>query len=56
VVAGIVGSGRSMWRVFEEPHWIFAVIALALMVFLLIKVPLANAGRPEDPAPPTAIM
>jgi len=56
VVAGIVGSGHSMWRVFEEPHWIFAVIALALMVFLLIKVPLANAGRPEDPAPPTAIM
>jgi len=55
-IAGEALCGYSMWRVFEEPHWIFAVIALALMVFLLIKVPLANAGRPEDPAPPTAIM
>jgi putative OPT family oligopeptide transporter len=56
VVAGIVGSGHTMWQVFAQPHWIFAVIALAVMVFLLIRVPLANAGRPEDPAPPTAIM
>jgi hypothetical protein len=23
---------------------------------IMIRVPLANAGRPEDPAPPTAIM
>jgi len=37
-------------------HLITAVIALAILVAVMIWVPLANAGRPEDPAPPTAIM
>lgn len=37
-------------------HLITAVIALAILVAVMIFVPLSNAGRPEDPAPPTAIM
>jgi putative OPT family oligopeptide transporter len=37
-------------------HFITAVIALAVLVAVMVFVPLANAGRPEDPAPPTAIM
>jgi uncharacterized oligopeptide transporter (OPT) family protein len=56
VIAGIVGSGHSMPAVFEHPPRLFALIALAVLVAVMIKVPLANAGRPEDPAPPTAIM
>jgi len=26
------------------------------MGFAMIRVPLANAGRPEDPAPPSAMV
>src|SRR5579885_913249 len=37
-------------------YGIMSVLALALLVAVMILVPLANAGRPEDPAPPTAIM
>ena len=37
-------------------HPITSVLALAALVAVMILVPLANAGRPEDPAPPTAIM
>jgi putative OPT family oligopeptide transporter len=37
-------------------HLITAVIALAALVAVMVFVPLANAGRPEDPAPPTAII
>jgi len=29
---------------------------LALLGLVMVRTPLANAGRPEDPAPPTAIM
>ncbi len=51
----------AIWRgqtpaVFQAPHWIGMVIAAVAIVFVMIKVPLANAGRPEEPAPPTAIM
>jgi len=37
-------------------YLITAAIALAVLVAVMVFVPLANAGRPEDPAPPTAIM
>lgn len=33
-----------------------SLVALAVLVAVMILVPLANSGRPEDPAPPTAIM
>jgi len=56
VIAGIVGSGHSMPAVFAHPPLVAALIALAVLIAVMIKVPLANAGRPEDPAPPTAIM
>jgi hypothetical protein len=32
------------------------LIALAMLVAVMVLVPLANAGRPDEPAPPTAIM
>ena len=37
-------------------HFVTSLIALAVLALVMIVVPLANAGRPEDPAPPTAIM
>ena len=56
VIAGLVGSGHDValfkWTV---PIWVSA-IALLVLVAVMVRVPLANAGRPEDPAPPTAIM
>jgi putative OPT family oligopeptide transporter len=37
--------------------WFLApVLALAALVAIMILVPLANAGSPDEPAPPTAIM
>ena len=33
-----------------------SLIALGALVAVMVLVPLANPGRPEDPAPPTAIM
>jgi putative OPT family oligopeptide transporter len=36
--------------------WVAPLIALAMLVAVMVLVPLANAGRPDEPAPPTAIM
>ncbi len=33
-----------------------AAVAMLAIAMVMIKVPLANAGRPDEPAPPTAIM
>jgi putative OPT family oligopeptide transporter len=56
VIAGLVGSGKDVTLVHWTPSLWAAFIALVVLVLVMIRVPLANAGRPEDPAPPTAIM
>ncbi len=58
-LCGLVIAG--VWRgatpqVFTSPHWIGMIIAAVALIAVMIRVPLANAGRPEEPAPPTAIM
>lgn len=65
VIAGLVGTGHSvalkLWGVDDKgaaisaPMWT-ALIAVILLIIGMVRTPLANAGRPEDPAPPTAIM
>jgi putative OPT family oligopeptide transporter len=56
VIAGLVGSGRDVTLLKWTPSIGLAIAALAILVLVMVRVPLANAGRPEDPAPPTAIM
>jgi len=41
---------------FKNPSILAGFGVLALLAFVMVRVPLSNAGRPEDPAPPTAIM
>jgi hypothetical protein len=36
-------------------NWLSVAVLIGLAV-LMIRLPLANAGRPDEPAPPTAIM
>jgi uncharacterized oligopeptide transporter (OPT) family protein len=42
--------------VFDSPSYIAGVVVLCILGFVLVKVPLSNAGRPEDPAPPAVIV
>ena len=34
----------------------FALLVLLFLGWLLVQVPLANAGAPDEPAPPSAVM
>jgi putative OPT family oligopeptide transporter len=56
VIAGLVGSGHNVSLVSWAPPFWAALIALFVLVIALVRVPLANAGSPDEPAPPTAIM
>ena len=58
-LCGLVIAG--VWRgntpaVFKSPHWIGAIIAAVTLIAVMVQVPLRNAGSPDEPAPPTAIM
>ena len=42
--------------IFAHPSYMVALVFLALIAFVLIKVPLGTAGDPNEPAPPIAMM
>ncbi|MBI3678939.1 MAG: oligopeptide transporter, OPT family [Acidobacteria bacterium] len=42
--------------VFDSPHILTTVAAFVILAFYMIRVPLGQAGHPDEPAPPTAIM
>jgi putative OPT family oligopeptide transporter len=56
VIAGLVGSGKDVALVHWTPSIWAALAALVVLVLAMVRVPLANAGSPDEPAPPTAIM
>lgn len=56
VIAGLVGSGKDVTLAHWTPPLGAAIAALVVLVIAMIQVPLANAGSPDEPAPPTAIM
>lgn len=43
-------------RLFETPSYLVGLLVLALIAFVLIRLPLANAGRADEPAPPAAMV
>ena len=58
-LCGLVIAG--VWRgntpqLLKSPPIIAAILAAVALIAVMIRVPLANAGRPDEPAPPTAIM
>jgi len=56
VVAGFVGAGKNVTLFHWTPPFWTAVVAFALLALAMIRVPLANAGSPDEPAPPSAMM
>ncbi|MGC2112317.1 MAG: oligopeptide transporter, OPT family [Candidatus Korobacteraceae bacterium] len=42
--------------IFQHPSVISGFIVLVILAIVMIRVPLANAGSPDEPAPPTAVM
>ena len=56
VIAGLVGSNHDVTLFKWTPPFLVALAALAVLAIVMIRLPLASCGRPEDPAPPTAIM
>src|SRR5215210_3567261 len=42
--------------IFETPSYIFGLVIMAILAYILIRIPLANAGSPDEPAPPVAMM
>jgi putative OPT family oligopeptide transporter len=62
VVAGLKGAeaagkiSKALPTVFQHPADIVAALVMVTMIAIMVNLPLASAGSPDEPAPPTAIM
>jgi putative OPT family oligopeptide transporter len=62
VIAAIIarqlsqGGAAQLFQLSPGNSWISGLIGLAVLTGVMIKLPLASAGSPDEPAPPTAIM
>ncbi|MCK9220114.1 MAG: oligopeptide transporter, OPT family [Bacteroidales bacterium] len=41
---------------FKEPTFYISFVILAIIAYILIQIPLKNAGKPDEPAPPSSGM
>jgi putative OPT family oligopeptide transporter len=56
VVAFFIFMDKKVPVFFGDPSYLAGLGVMALLGVLMVKLPLSKAGRPEDPAPPAAIM
>ena len=56
VIAGLVGSGKDVTLFHWTPSVWASLAAFLVLILAMVRAPLANAGSPDEPAPPTAIM
>ncbi len=42
--------------IFKDPSYFTGLLFLAAIAYFLVRIPLANAGDPKEPAPPVAMM
>jgi putative OPT family oligopeptide transporter len=45
-----------LFAIFAKPSFLTSLVVLAFIAWILIQIPLKNAGKPDEPAPPTAVM
>jgi len=51
-----VAARTLMPVVFQEPSYWAGLAVLAILIYVLVKTPLNNAGSADEPAPPSAMM
>jgi len=56
IVAFFIFLDKKVPVFFGDPSYLVGLGVMALLGLLMVKLPLSKAGRPEDPAPPAAIM
>lgn len=54
--AGLAFFEVPLFSFFAEPSFLISLIVFAAIAWLLIQIPVNNAGKPDDPAPPQVSM
>jgi hypothetical protein len=56
IVAAFRYYDQSLPQILSSPLYLPGFIVMLILAAIIVKFPFDNAGRPEDPAPPAAMM
>ncbi len=56
VFAGFAFFEVSLFKIFDQPTFAVSLLVFLFIAWLLIQIPIKNAGKPDEPAPPSAMM
>ena len=51
VKAGFSFANKPFPEIFAAPPLLLSALFLAILAFAMVRIPLSNAGRPDEPAP-----
>ncbi|NCS89768.1 MAG: oligopeptide transporter, OPT family [Ignavibacteria bacterium CG_4_9_14_3_um_filter_36_18] len=54
--AGLAFGEFELFKFFENPTFLISLVVFAIIAYILIQIPVKNAGRPDEPAPPSAVI
>jgi len=54
--AGLAFGEVKLFEFFAEPSFIISLVVFTFIGWLLVAIPIKNAGKPDDPAPPQVSM
>jgi putative OPT family oligopeptide transporter len=54
--AGLAFGEVRLLAFFEHPSFLTSLAMLAIIGWVLIRIPIVNAGKPDEPAPPGAVL
>jgi putative OPT family oligopeptide transporter len=49
-------TGEPLFKIFQEPSFLTSLVVFVIIGFILVWFPIRNAGKPDEPAPPSAVM
>lgn len=54
--AGFAFAEMKLFAIFQKPTFLISLLVFVFIAWFLIYIPIKNAGKPDEPAPPTAVM
>jgi uncharacterized oligopeptide transporter (OPT) family protein len=53
--AGLAFAEIPLYAIFKQPSFLVSLVMLGIIGWILIQIPVKNAGRHDEPAPPSGV-
>jgi putative OPT family oligopeptide transporter len=53
--AGLAFAEIPLYAIFKQPSFLVSLVMLGIIGWILVQIPVKNAGKPDEPAPPSGV-